>query len=1340
MHFGFGLWRAAFALAAAAGMGLAVQSSPAHAATLTPPSALSSTADVSSTAPFLVKDINTSLPAFNPNATPHGFVTWAGATWFAANHTTNGRELWRSDGTPENTTLVKDIFPGVSGSGPAYVTGMGAAVYFQAGDGSHGLELWKSDGTVTGTLLVKDINPGPAHSSPMWLTAMSGTLYFQASDGVRGFELWASDGTPEGTRLVRDLFTSDDCAAPPCSSSPDQLLAAGDRLFFTADDGVHGREMWVSDGTPEGTRMVADIFPGLCGSRPCASAPREMTLVGDIVFFNADSPQGRQLWKTDGTPAGTALVRQIGTAASGPGPAHMVNLNGLLIFNADDGAHGAELWRSDGTYTGTFMLKDIYPGVNSYGNPNSSHPAMMTLGAEGVVYFCADDGTHGREVWRTDGTPDGTWRVADIRPSVESSDPQLMLFSNGLLFLIADGGNGAGRELWVTDGSASGTRFVKDIRPGTCYSRYPPYSPYPCSAFYDPYSGYETRFAALPDGRAVFRANDGVHGYEVWVSDGALTGTRLLKDLAIPLSSSAPQHLTDLNGLLIFAASTAEHGQELWRSDGTPTGTLLVKDILPGAGSAAPWELVALNGMVFFAAEDGAYGRELWISDGTPTGTTLLKDIYTGTTGSLGYANSSYPSNLTAMNGRLFFSANDGAHGAELWTSNGTPDGTRMVRDILPGAMGSGPGNFAVASGVLFFTAGDDQHGTELWRSDGTPQGTSMVRDINPGAAGSDIAWMTEVSGVLFFRANDGAHGWELWRSDGTPIGTYMLQDIVPGAGHPGISNLVRADGLLFFVADDGAHGAELWMSDGTAEGTRMVADIFPGQPGALGFAPELVAAGSVVYFRAGDGLHGMELWRSDGTADGTRRVADIAPGQAGSFPQALTAISPNGQVVFAASDGVAGSELWASDGTAEGTRKMGDLAPGADSSQPYRFTVAGRRVFFAATDLQHGEELWAFNLPPLIPAAFLPIVSTPGPLPPDDIPVGDGPRGILIVSDTVWVANTLGNSVSVIRIADRRVVVTHSVSAPRCLAFDAARGEVWVTSLTTQSVAVLRATDGARLATVPIGGRPGCILFDGAALWVTRFDQAQVVKINPTTRSIAGVWSAGANPYEMAVDSAAQTLWIVNQGSRSVTVRRLSDGALSRTIALGAVPWGVAFDGQRMWISHYYSGTVGVFRAADVQPITTHRGFAGPQGLVFDGRHIWVANYDAQAVSVVRTADGARLPDVAAQRGPQSIAFDGAAVWITNFFSDTVSRRAIPQAGAVQSFEPSLPLDTHNQEDGLITTTNPADSIYPYAGLDAARITTQSPRAYTTVILENAYRWVTMLLQINSRTTVQTN
>ena len=543
MSFGSAFRWAARAVAASFLLWLALELGPARASTgsgdVSVPGVDTSTSTSTFTSTFTSTSTSTGA-ANNPNSTPHEFVTVGGATYFAANDPANGRELWKSDGTPAGTVMVKDIYPGVTGSGPSNLTGMNGAVYFQANDGSYGWELWKSDGTVTGTVLVKDVNPGPAFASPMVLTAVSNTLYFEANDGAHGYELWKSNGTPGGTLLVRDIFTGANCAVTPCGSFPDQFAGADGRLYFAADDGIHGEEVWVSDGTFTGTRMLADIYTGLCGSEsvPCASAPHEFTAVSHTVFFNADSAIGRQLWKTDGTPGGTVLVRQISTATYGIGPAHMADLSGTLIFNVDDGVHGAELWRSDGAYTGTFMLKDIYTGIDSLGSPRSSFPAMMTPG-NGVLYFSADD-SEGRELWRTDGTANGTWRVADINPGEASSGPELKLFSNGLLFMIADGNNGAGRELWVSDGAAAGTHFVKDIYPNQCINHHPPPTTYPCSAFSDPYTGYAIGFAALPDARAIFRANDGVHGYEPWTSDGTLTGAVLLKDIAVNYTAFVP--------------------------------------------------------------------------------------------------------------------------------------------------------------------------------------------------------------------------------------------------------------------------------------------------------------------------------------------------------------------------------------------------------------------------------------------------------------------------------------------------------------------------------------------------------------------------------------------------------------------------------------------------------------------------------------------------------------------------------------------------------------------------------------------------------------------------------
>ena len=153
-------------------------------------------------------------------------------------------------------------------------------------------------------------------------------------------------------------------------------------------------------------------------------------------------------------------------------------------------------------------------------------------------------------------------------------------------------------------------------------------------------------------------------------------------------------------------------------------------------------------------------------------GTFLVKDIHPGPSGS------SFPDDLTNVNGTLYFQANDGAHGVELWKSNGTAAGTVMVRDIDSGSSGSGPGDLTNVNGELYFTANDGVHGEELWKSDGTAGGTVMV-DVFPGPLGSAPANLTNVNGTLYFAQ------WTTWlatsygsRTDRT--GQVFVKDIFP--------------------------------------------------------------------------------------------------------------------------------------------------------------------------------------------------------------------------------------------------------------------------------------------------------------------------------------------------------------------------------------------------------------------------------------------------------------------------------------------------------------------------------------------------------------------------------
>lgn len=341
-----------------------------------------------------------------------------------------------------------------------------------------------------------------------------------------------------------------------------------------------------------------------------------------------------------------------------------------------------------------------------------------------------------------------------------------------------------------------------------------------------------------------FRQGADRHGFELWSSDGSAQGTLKLKKISHD-EFDPPFRAVVVNGKMYFVGNDGVHGDELWKSDGTFAGTAMVRDIAVPGGALVS-SLTRARDRLYFFANDGTHGQELWTSDGTAGGTIMPRDV-NPVVRQGGYATGRW---LTAAKRSVYFAANDQVHGIELWTSDGTTDGTRLVKDISS-AGGSRPTNLVFAQATLYFVANQD----ELWRTDGTELGTVMIHKF-----ASPIGGLVKANGIIFFRL-----GTQLWKTDGTPDGTMMVKEI--GSGGP----MVNVQGTLFLTNADAEHGAELWKSDGTPEGTVLVRDIHPTGSSAPAC---LTALKGKLFFDAEDGTHGSQLWQSDGSPEGTFMVS----------------------------------------------------------------------------------------------------------------------------------------------------------------------------------------------------------------------------------------------------------------------------------------------------------------------------------------------------------------------------------------------------------------------------------------------------------------------------------
>ncbi len=551
------------------------------------------------------------------------------------------------------------------------------------------------------------------------------------------------------------------------SSEPGEITAAGSTGYFRLDTGgIYALYSATSAG------VTALSSPG------CPSVEIRGT-VGTSLLFDSFVSGGLGLCASKNGSAPVTL----GTFTARPEIGLLNSGAPQVYFNAQDASDtstNVEPWWTDGTVKNTNQLGNL-------ARQRDSSPSDFTI-FNARVFFAATEGTDGTELWSSDGTT--TALYADLNAGSNSSSPGDLTVFNSALYFTADNGSD-GAEFWKTDGISAPTE-VANIQAGGTGSQ----------------PGGYTVF----DGDLIFSATGTGSDTEYYTSSGSGAPTQC--ELNPSLSSgSLPGGFFSLDAThLLFSANDGANGQELWlATDTTCANTKLLKDINPGSVASNPggFLLDAAHSRAYFTATTAALGNELWQTDGTSGGTINESDIHSGTTGS-------NPSGLTLLAGLVYFAADDGTHGVELWSHDTNTDANVLVMDInQTGSDSSNPSNLIVANGNLFFTADDGVHGREVWSL--TPGGTpALLKDIwtTPLGEGSNPSGLTPVAGGFVFAAADRVHGVELWRSDGTAAGTVMVQDLASGASSSNPSGFFvdDAEGLVYFSADDAIHGVEPWI------------------------------------------------------------------------------------------------------------------------------------------------------------------------------------------------------------------------------------------------------------------------------------------------------------------------------------------------------------------------------------------------------------------------------------------------------------------------------------------------------------------------------------------------
>ena len=731
-------------------------------------------------------------------ATSDTNITIRPTSMFRLKTVSEDNEPWFTNGTAPGTHLIADLNTWTKDANPGKPVRMGNKIFFSANDGEHGSELWVADHD--GAHMVKEIRPGSQGASPSELTVWQGALYFAATGADGTTTLWYSDGTADGTQPV----TTDH---PPLS--PSCLTATDDRLLFAAigsdaSGQSLGKELWESDGTQSGTRMIADIYTGTSSSFPAF-----LTYVGatHTLYFAAGNSGGRSLYSYDLLTGNAPTVVTGGTNIA---PEHLFAFGSKVVFSATDTTNGREPWIGD--TSGVAIIKNL--ATRNSNKAIDANPYAFTIKDSHHFYFAAYNGQY-QYLYLSDGTSGGTDTV-----SSSAINPGYLTMLGGELYFDASFGSNDS-VLWHSDGTSTGTDAV-DLTAQAPQA----HKTYGLTAYH---------------GTLYFWGNyteNGARINSLWSYSPGDVHEKLIRQFVASNTYSGGSLTTGQDGRIYFAIKGKECGKELWHSDGTPAGTRLHHDVNRQTKSSRvnpPTRILRIGDHLYHLAyssqADGNIALyKTQLSDGTTTrirggnklsvkaiakvgddlygleydqGTThirlwvmhpgdTLPHILKDDTGAQPVLNG-----LVAVGDSLYTLVEAGPQKtlSRYRLSNGAFNDIHSCNSIS---------NVTAVNGKVFFSALGTGIGVELWRYD--PQNsTKQSYNIHSGAASSNPGDLTALGDWLYFFAEDGNTnlGNDLWRIKYDGSGLEKLYDIDNTGGITSLSDLQATDTAVFWVLND---------------------------------------------------------------------------------------------------------------------------------------------------------------------------------------------------------------------------------------------------------------------------------------------------------------------------------------------------------------------------------------------------------------------------------------------------------------------------------------------------------------------------------------------------------